>query len=92
MSDREILPQAELDEAVDAFIRDTGWNEAGALTSWVLVGHQMRFDVDGEIISTYPMVYKGGSLPDHVAMGLIEVLRAQTEIDRTIRWMKTDDD
>ena len=76
MADTEQERQAQhaLDEAVDTFMRESGWAESGVLTAWVLVGHQAGFD-DGEETVTYPIVYSRGAVPDHVALGLLDIAR-----------------
>lgn len=66
----EKAAQRQLDDAVNTFMASVGWNE-GVMTSWVLVGHHASFDGDGEPLSSYPMVYMGGTQPDHVAEGLL---------------------
>lgn len=61
-------PQEKLDAAVEEFFRAKGW--PGFCDGWVLVAHQAKLE---ESESVCPIVYMGGSLPDHVAIGLLQI-------------------
>lgn len=76
--DRIKAAQSKLDEAVEEFILANGWThtptgEPLMLTSWVMVAHQHAWDGKGEPYSSHPVVYMGGSQPDHVALGLLQI-------------------
>lgn len=64
--------QKELDESVEKFLRDTGWNSGGVLVSYVLIMHSASYDTEGFETSQYGTVLKGGSQPEHVVLGLLE--------------------
>lgn len=80
MADDKCIQQA-IDEAVETFIRESGWNESGALTAWVLIGHQVSFDDSGDTVDTYPTIIKGGSQPDHIVIGLLQMFISQMEVE-----------
>lgn len=61
--------QAGLDDAVREFMGRIGWDEPMLLTGWVLVAHL----TDGGDRCGYPVIFAGGSLPDHQAVGLLQV-------------------
>jgi hypothetical protein len=67
--------QRELDQAVAEYVKKVGWDNAGIVTSWGLVMHQTQFDdgPEGGMLSSYNVVYMGGSQPDHIAIGLFQV-------------------
>lgn len=73
-TDADRAAQAKLDEAVETYIREMGWNgteDMGLVTTaWVMVAHQTGWDVTDTSHSGYLLIYKGGSQPDHVARGL----------------------
>ena len=81
--------QKALDGAVEAFIEKSGWNHGLVLTGWVLVASQAGFDEDGESTNGYPLVYSGGSLPDHTALGLLQV--GQDIVRQTGRYQRTEE-
>lgn len=67
------LAQKRLDEAVEEWLKSNGFK--GICTGWVLVGHMHDVDnEDGSLdLSSYPIAMMGESLPDHVALGLLDV-------------------
>lgn len=65
--------QAKLDQAVQDFIKESGWDRGLILTSYVLVGHQHGYEDDGELRSGYPIIYMSGELPLHSILGLLKV-------------------
>jgi hypothetical protein len=71
--------QVKLDAAVEEFLRETEWNEAGVLTGWVLVGAQMGVDSVGDGTSVYPVIYMGGQQAPHVTIGLLSMGLRATE-------------
>jgi hypothetical protein len=65
--------QKRLDDLVDEFIAVHGWNE-GVITSYVLVAHTMMPpDDNGDDRSSYVVIYRTGSQPDHIAEGLLRM-------------------
>lgn len=83
--------QEKLDAAVEEFIRDTGWNSSGVLTSWIIVGHQMNYDEDGDEIGAYPIVFKNGVQAHHINVGLLGVGLKILEGDRYQRMFETEE-
>jgi hypothetical protein len=71
--EEERAAQRILDEAVENFIRVMKWGEGMVMTGWALVGHQAGFDDEGNDRSSYPIIYQGGSMPDHAAIGLFRI-------------------
>lgn len=65
--------QCRLDDAVTEFLRAMGWGQGMITTGWALVAHQAGFNDEGEDTSGYPVVYQGGSMADHAAIGLFQV-------------------
>jgi hypothetical protein len=82
--------QRKMDEAVNEFLVAYGWNE-GVTLSWALVAHQILPPTeDGYDQSAYPVVYMGGSLPDHIAIGLFNMGLEFVHSDRYERRRDTD--
>jgi hypothetical protein len=72
------------------FLVAYGWNE-GVTLSWALVAHQILPPTeDGYDQSAYPVVYMGGSLPDHIAIGLFSMGLEFVHEDRHERRRDTD--
>lgn len=82
--------QKKLDEAVADFVAFAGWNKGMVTTGYVLVVSQQGFDQQGFEISGYPIVYSGGSMPDHSALGVLQV--ASDTIRGVGRWTRSGDD
>ena len=82
--DEKKAAQKRLDEAVEDWIRANKYT--GLCTGWILSGHMM--DSDGEDdLSSYVIAYMHGSIPDHVARGL---LSGAADIIRGVgRWSNT---
>lgn len=91
MSDKERVEAArkKLEAAVDAYFEESGWNDAGVLTSWMFIGHQLSYDDSGGMEDTYAMMYKGGQASEHVALGLLG--SAKRKIDST-PWVRREGD
>jgi hypothetical protein len=82
--------QADLDAAVDHYFKAKGWD--GFTSSWVMVAHQHKINPDSGLMddSGHPIVYMGGSVPDHVALGLLQV---GSDVIRCIgRWGRADEE
>lgn len=82
--------QQELDTAIEKYFKDCGWE--GFITGWVLVAHQHRLNPEtGKVEdSAHPLAYMGGTMPDHIAIGLITTAR---DIIRGVgRWAHTEDE
>jgi hypothetical protein len=66
----------ELDSAVRAVVnqlRQTSDNEdTGVITEWAAVVHTSSFDDDGHPTSAYYLLFSGGTLADHRAVGLFD--------------------
>jgi hypothetical protein len=67
-----------LDDAVAAVVnelrhRGDGQQDNGVVTAWACVVHTHSFDEDGHTQSAYYQLYSGGSVPDHVALGLYKM-------------------
>lgn len=67
-----------LDDAVTAVVnelraRKDGQLDQGVVTAWALVAHTHSFDEEGDAQSAYYHLYSGGSVPDHVALGLFRM-------------------
>lgn len=45
--------------------------QAGVVTDWIVVAAQDKFDNDGDRVTSYNVLYRDGSLPDHIARGLM---------------------
>lgn len=45
--------------------------QVGVVTDWVVVAAQDKFADDGERITSYNTLFSNGSLPDHIARGLM---------------------
>jgi hypothetical protein len=77
--------QKRLDDLVDKFIAVHGWND-GVVTSYVLVAHAMMPpDDDGDDRSSYVVVFRTGSAPDHIAEGLLRMGIARLQEGRAER-------
>jgi len=79
----------KLQEAIDAFIAETGWNEAGVLTSWIMVGHQSRWEGE-DLIDTYPIWFKDGQQSRHINVGLLST--ALDQVDDPDGYERIDDE
>jgi hypothetical protein len=85
----KILEATEkLQTAIDSFIEETGWNEAGVLTSWIMVGHQAKWE-GTELVDTYPIWFKGGQQSKHINLGLLNT--ALDQIDDPDGYERLDD-
>lgn len=86
----QIAAQAELDAAVEKYFKALGWD--GFLSGWILIAHQHRVNEQtGEVKdSAHPIVYMGGSTPDHVALGLLQI--GKDVIRGVGRWADDDED
>jgi hypothetical protein len=82
--------QSDLDEAVDRFISLNGWNKGQVVTGWVLVAASAGYDEQGAAISSHPIAYMGGSLPDHIALGMFQI--ASDTVRGVGRWARAEDD
>lgn len=73
MATQEQIKEAhkKLDAAIENFIQECEWGKAGVLTSWVIVGHQVAYDNDGDLVDTYPIWYRGAQQSHHVNLGLL---------------------
>lgn len=74
--------QVKLDELIEEFVRAHG--AQGIVTQYAMVVHiAMAPNDDGEDMSEYQTIFRGGSAYDHVALGLyhkgIEYLKAGGE-------------
>lgn len=76
--------QRKLDSAVDQFIVENDTEGGRITTAYMLVSHQQGYDDQGMEVSSYVIAYMNGSLPDHVALGLLSV--ASDTIRETGRW------
>lgn len=72
--DTIVAAQRKLDAAVDEFMAVMEWN-AGVTTAWAMVAHQHEFSPEGDVMSAYQCIYKGGSLADHQALGLFDIAK-----------------
>lgn len=73
--------QKKLDEAVADLLRANGCE--GIITQFMLVAHvSLPPDDDGDDLSSYPLVFQGGSAPDHVAEGLLAIAKEKLRIGR----------
>lgn len=73
--------QDKLDETIAEFLKTFGLE--GIVTSYMLVAHvSLPPDDDGDDRSSYPLVFQGGSVPDHVAEGLLAVAKEKLRIGR----------
>lgn len=82
--------QRELDDLVAKFMRIHGWDDTGVLTAYALVAHiGGATNAEGDDLSGYPVVYLGGTCPDHVAEGLFHMGIWRVQQDRNER--NTDD-
>jgi hypothetical protein len=79
----------KLQSAIDAFIEETGWNDAGVLTSWVMVGHQARWEGE-DLIDTYPIWFKDAQQSRHITAGLLST--ALDQIDDPDGYRRLDDE
>lgn len=90
MADDNKAAQAKLDEAVQTFLRDSGiGREDMVTTGWVLVAHQAGWQ-DDEPISHHPILYMDGSLPDHIALGMLQI--GADTVRGVGRWRRVEDE
>lgn len=68
----------KLQAAIDFFIEEVGWNRSGVLTSWVMVGHQTKWE-GGDLIDTYPIWFKDGQQSKHISLGLLSTALDQLD-------------
>ncbi len=88
--EKEEAIQRDLDEAVERYFKASGWE--GFISGWVLIAHQHLLDeTTGKVTkSGHPLVYMGGTMEDHVSLGLLQV--AKDVIRGVGRWARDDDD
>jgi hypothetical protein len=73
-TDEQRATQDALQAALEAHNR--AWSPAGAdpglLVDWVVVTQTTRFDDDGDRISAYGLIFAGGQMDEHRAVGLLD--------------------
>jgi len=70
MSDRNREMVQPIQEALERFVSERGFE--GMLGDWVTFGTIVRVDDDGDLDGEYFVVMTGGSLLQHVVLGLVE--------------------
>jgi hypothetical protein len=84
--------QEKLDKSVEDYLRDVGWADSGVLTSWVLITHQYNIDNEGDSVSTYSSIVKGGDQAEHVTLGLLHTgERIVENVNRQERYLTEDE-
>jgi hypothetical protein len=75
---------------VEAYFKSKEWE--GFTSAWILVAHQHKINPETNLMedSGHPLVYMGGSLPDHVVLGLLQV--GKDVIRHVGRWGRDDEE
>ena len=74
MTDEQRAAQEALQAALEAHNR--AWTppgeDPGLLVDWIVVGQTTRFDDDGDRVSAYDLIFAGGQMDEHRAVGLLD--------------------
>lgn len=73
MTEEQRAAEAQLQEALEAHVR--AWkpaHEDGLLVDWTIVAQLTSFDDDGDRQSAYHLIFGGGQMDEHRAIGLLD--------------------
>lgn len=75
MSEEEDRKSAysDLDDAVKGVVDVVGGTERGVITDYIIVLHQVNYTDEGNRVDNYNILKREGSIPFHVAKGLLSV-------------------
>lgn len=74
LTDEQRATQQALQEALEAHSR--AWSpegeDPGLLVDWIVVTQTTRFDDEGDRESAYGLIFAGGQMDEHRAIGLLD--------------------